>query len=535
MHYPVQMRFPRFAALACAVALGFAAVNYQAEGKLWWAHIQYLASDALQGRDTGGEGYRRAADYVASHFRQLGLEPAGTDGYFQPVQFVADQIEDDKSSAALVGPSGTEPLRMGDDVIFGLNPDTARDLEAPAVFVGYGLDVPEKNYNDLAGLDLKGKIAVSLSGVPSGMPGPLAAHHESSEERWRPLREAGAAGMIRIYNPHTMDLPWQRVALSRFNPEMTFADPALRPTPGLKLAMALNPANADKLLAGSGHTMDELVKIADAGAALPRFDLKPRVCVHVAMRQWEVQAPNVAGILRGSDPKLRNEYVVMSAHLDHIGVGQPINGDSIYNGAMDNASGVASILEVARLLRERKVALKRSILFVAVTAEEKGDLGSEYFADKPTVPVRSMVADLNLDMFLPLYPLHYLMVVGLNESTLGDRIRAIAPHDGVEVMDDPVPERNLFIRSDQYSFVKQGVPALMFGFGAKPGSPEEKTQMEWLHTRYHAPSDDVNQPVDLAAAAKFNEIILQLLTEVADNPARPEWEKSSFFARFALK
>ena len=527
------MRFARYTAVACAIALGFGAVNYPAEGKLWWAHIQYLASDALEGRDTGSEGYRKAATYVADHYKQYGLEPAGISGYYQPVKFEVNQIVDDQCTAELIGPDGVEKLKMGDDVVVGLNPDSASDLEAPIVFVGYGLDVPEVNHNDLAGLDLKGKIALSFSGIPAGMPGPLAAHHESQEERWKPMHAAGAVGSIRLFNPHQLDLPWERVALSRFNPFMTFAEPDMRPTPGLQLSIAMNPANGDKLLAGSGHTMDELVKLADKRADLPSFDLTKRIRVHIARQHHEVESPNVAGILRGSDPKLKNEYVVMSAHLDHIGIGKPINGDSIYNGAMDNASGIAAILEIARQLHESKVRLKRSILFVAVTAEEKGDLGSDYFAHRPTVPVQSMVADLNLDMFLPLYPLHDLMVIGLNESTLGDKIKQLGPGQGVEVMDDPIPERNLFIRSDQYSFVKQGVPALMFGFGAKPGSSEEKLQEEWISKRYHAPSDDLNQPVDLAAAAKFDDVILHLLVDLANDAQRPQWKHDSFFARFA--
>jgi len=533
MNYPVQMRFVRFAAAVCAVALGLAAVNYQDEGRRWWAHVQYLASDQLQGRDTGSEGYRKAADYVSGDFRKLGLDPAGTDGYFQPVKFVVDQIDDDQSSAELVGPNGAQPLRMGDDVIFGLDPDTARDLEASAAFIGYGMDVPEKSYSDLAGVDLKGKIAVFLSGIPAGIPGPLAAHHESLAESWRALRGAGAVGAIRIPNPHSMDLPWQRIALARFNPRMTFLEHDLRPANSLQVSIMMNPASADKLFAGTGHNMAELVKIADAHAALPHFDLPLRVRVHVSMHEHEVEAPNVAGILRGSDAKLNGECVVMSAHLDHLGVGQPINGDAIYNGAMDNASGIASILEIARLMRERKVPLRRSVLFLAVTGEEKGLLGSQYFAAHPTVPVRNLIADINLDMFLPLYPLHYLMVIGLNESTLGDRIRALAPADGVEIQDDPMPERNVFIRSDQYNFVKLGVPALMFGFGAAPGSREEKMREEWFRNRYHAPSDDVNQPVDLAAAARFNELMLRLLVQVADDETRPEWKRDSFFARFA--
>jgi hypothetical protein len=235
------MRTTRVAAAACAIALGFGAVNYEAEGKLWWAHVQYLASDQFQGRDTGSEGYRKAAAYVAGKFKEDGLDPAGTDGYYQPVKFEVCQIVDDKSTAALVSPDGAvEPLKMGDDVVVSLNPDTSRDLEAPAVFVGYGLDVPEKKYNDLAGVDLKGKIAVFLSGIPAGMPGPLAAHSQSLKERWGPLREAGAVGMIRLSNPRSMDLPWQRIALARFNPYMTFAEPGLRPANGLQLSMAMN-------------------------------------------------------------------------------------------------------------------------------------------------------------------------------------------------------------------------------------------------------------------------------------------------------
>jgi Zn-dependent M28 family amino/carboxypeptidase len=532
--YPVLMRTTSFAAAACAIALGFGAVNYEAEGKLWWAHVQYLASNQLQGRDTGSEGYRKAAAYVAGKFKEDGLDPVGTDGYYQPMKLEVCQIIDDKSTAALVNPDGTvEPLKMGDDVVVSLNPDTSRDLEAPAVFVGYGLDVSEKKYNDLAGVDLKGKIAVYLGGIPAGIPGPLAAHSQSLKVRWSALREAGAIGTIRLSNPHSMDLPWQRIALARFNPHMTFAEPGLRSANGLQLSMGMNPASSDKLLAGTGHTMESLVKLADAHAALPHFDLKQLVRVHIEMTQREVESPNVAAILHGTDPKLQREYVVMSAHLDHLGVGKPINGDSIYNGAMDNASGVASILEIARLLHEDKTALKRSILFVAVTGEEKGLLGSQYFAAHPTVPANAVVADINLDMFLPLYPLHYLMTIGLNESTLGDKIRAVASREGVEVQDDKMPERNLFIRSDQYSFVKEGVPSVMFAFGSLPGSREEKIQEEWIHSRYHAPSDDVNQPVDLAAAAKFNDVMLHLLVDVANDNARPEWKHDSFFARFA--
>lgn len=241
----------------------------------------------------------------------------------------------------------------------------------------------------------------------------------------------------------------------------------------------------------------------------------------------------MAAILPGSDPKLKDEYVVLSAHLDHLGVGQPVNGDAIYNGAMDNASGVASILEVARTIRESGAKPKRSILFVAVCGEEKGLQGSKYFANHPTVKATAIVADINLDMYLPIHSLKMLNVYGLEESDLGDAVRAVAKQFGVDVQGDPEPQRNIFIRSDQYSFIRRGVPALSFKFGAVKGSAEEQLQKSWLKQRYHAPSDDLKQSVDLAGAAKFNEITTALLERVANAAARPEWKPGSFFKRYA--
>lgn len=242
---------------------------------------------------------------------------------------------------------------------------------------------------------------------------------------------------------------------------------------------------------------------------------------------------NVAGVREGSDPKLKNEYVVLSGHLDHLGIGQPINGDKIYNGAMDDASGIASLIDIAQQLNEEHARLKRSVLFLAVTGEEKGLQGSRYFAAHPTVNTASVVADINLDMYLPLFPLRVLEVQGVNESTLGDEVRAAARDYGVDVQFDREPDRNLFIRSDQYSFVRRGVPALAFKFGYDSGTPEEKVAKEWLKNRYHAPSDDLNQPVDKAAAAKFNRILLDLTQRVANADQRPQWNSKSFFRRFA--
>jgi Zn-dependent M28 family amino/carboxypeptidase len=252
----------------------------------------------------------------------------------------------------------------------------------------------------------------------------------------------------------------------------------------------------------------------------------------VKVDRAEVESQNVAGILRGSDPRLRNEVVVLSAHLDHLGVGEPINGDRIYNGAMDNASGVAAILEVATELHDSNVKPARSILFLTVTGEEKGELGSRYFAAHPTVPASAIVANVNTDMFLPLFPLKELMVLGLDESDLGGDIRAVAKQLGLGVQADPEPQRNRFIRSDQYSFIKAGIPALAMKVGYEANTPEAEIARKWTAERYHAPSDDLNQPVDRDAAEKFVDVLRTLGLRIANRTDRPKWNQNSFFKRF---
>jgi Zn-dependent M28 family amino/carboxypeptidase len=264
---------------------------------------------------------------------------------------------------------------------------------------------------------------------------------------------------------------------------------------------------------------------------LPRFALTPTVRATMRVEAASVRSDNVVGVLKGSDPALANEYVVLTAHLDHVGVGAAINGDAIYNGAMDNASGIATLIEAASAIAAAKP--KRSVLFVAVTAEEKGLLGSRYFARYPTVPRSAIVANVNMDMFLPLYPLKSLMVLGLDESDLGDDIRAVATDLGLGVNADPQPLRNRFIRSDQYSFIREGVPALAMKVGYAPGSPEAAIDAAWTKERYHAPSDDLQQPIDRSAAVGFTDVIGRLAVRVANRSTRPAWKAESFFKRFA--
>jgi Zn-dependent M28 family amino/carboxypeptidase len=502
-------------------------------GDAWWAHVQFLADDNLEGRETGSEGLRKAESYVVDQFKKAGLEPAGTDGYYQPVKFISREIVESESSAALISGGKAQPLVLGDDAYFSTRVNLTPDaITAKLVFVGYGLKIPEQNFDDLAGLDLKGKLVVYLLGSTADTPTALSAHYQTMLERWKSLKAAGAIGVIAIPNPASMDIPWSRVTLSRTQPSMDLVGQEFDESEGLKLALIFNPANAEKLFAGSGHTFAEIAALGKDRKALPRFPLAVSLKAHATTKTKSVESANVIGKLPGSDPTLKNDYVVLSAHVDHVGVGEPINGDKIYNGAMDNASGTAALMEIAASWKDQPHP-KRSLLFVVVTAEEKGLLGSKYFAAHPTVPEKSIVADVNIDMFLPIVPIKVLKVQGLTESNLGDLAKDAAAAYGVRVQADPQPLRNAFIRSDQYSFIRHGVPAVKLDLGFDPSSPDEAVFKQWLTVRYHAPSDDLSQPVDKAAAATYEDILRQLLTTIADTETRPQWKPDSFFRRFA--
>jgi Zn-dependent M28 family amino/carboxypeptidase len=513
------------------LCLTLPALNAREPAERWWTHVSFLADDAMKGRDTGSAEHRKAAEYVAAEFAKAKLEPGGTNGYFQSVPFRSRRIVEAQSSLSLVRKDGVViPVVLGDEAVFSMRIEPAPAVEAPIVFAGYGLQVPEVKHDDLAGLDLKGKIVMHLTGGPSTVPGPLLAHYQST--RWDYLKRAGAIGVLSIQNPKGQDIPWERSKLSRFMPSLAIADPALDETVGQQVAVTLNPATAEKFFDGSGHTFKALLALSNDGKVLPRFAIPAAARITVALDARSIESDNVVGILRGTDPALRDEYVLISAHLDHVGVGEPIAGDAIYNGAMDNASGIATMIETAAALAARG-GLKRSVIFAAVTAEEKGLLGSRYYANRPTVARSSIVANLNTDMFLPLFPLKTLIVQGLEESDLAQDLRRAARPLGVEVLSDPEPERNAFTRSDQYSFIKTGVPSLSLKVGFLKGSAEHAIVRKWRSERYHAPSDDLAQPVDRQAAEDFGKLYVEVVAGVANRPTRPRWNEDSFFRRFA--
>ena len=504
------------------------------DGHSWWSHVKFLADDSLEGRETGSEGLRKAQAYAVEQLHKAGLEPAGVNGFYQPVHFNQYEVDEAKSSLALVTNGQTKTLSFADDAFINTRSTHASaNLSASLVFVGYGLQIPEKNLDELAGVDLKGKIAVYLVGSPSDIPTALASHYQTASERWKALHAAGAIGTITIFNPASMDIPWSRISVNRNHPSMDLADAEFYETPGLQLGVAFNPASAEQLFAGSGHTFAEIATLGKDRKPLPHFALAGSLKANAVILTKSLESANIVAKLTGSNPALKNEFVVLSAHIDHIGIGAPINGDCIYNGAMDNGSGSALVMDIAASLKAHPEKLERSILFLLVTAEEKGLLGSRYFAAHPTVAPKSIIADVNVDMFLPIVPLKILKIGGLEESGLGDRAAAVAQSMGLKPIADPEPLRNTFIRSDQYNFIKKGVPSVKCDVSFEPGTPEQKIFKDWLTNRYHAPSDDVNQPVDLQAAAGYEEFTRRLLLETANTPERQRWKPDSFFRRYA--
>jgi Zn-dependent M28 family amino/carboxypeptidase len=504
------------------------------DGNSWWARVKFLADDSLEGRDTGSEGLRKAQAYAVEQLQKAGLEPAGSNGFYQPVHFNQYEVDETKSSLALVANGQVKTLSFTDDAFIGTRATHASvALSAPLVFVGYGLKIPENDLDELAGFDLKGTIVVYLAGSPSDIPTALASHYQTPAERWKSLRAAGAIGTVTIMNPASMDIPWSRISVNRNHPSMDLADAEFNETPGQQLGVTFNPASAEKLFAGSGHTFAEIAALGKDRKPLPHFTLAASLKANAVILTRPLESANIVAKLPGSDPTLKNEFVVLSAHIDHVGIGAPINGDRIYNGAMDNGSGSALAMDIAASLKAHPEKLQRSILFLLVTAEEKGLLGSKYFAAHPTVAPKSIVADVNVDMFLPIVPLKILKIEGIEESDLGTRAAAIAQSMGIKPIPDPEPLRNAFIRSDQYNFIKKGVPAVKCDVGFELGSPEQKIFKDWLTNRYHAPSDDVNQPVDLQAAALYEEFTRRLLLDTANTAARPRWKPDSFFRRYA--
>ena len=501
------------------------------------AGMRFLADDALEGRGTGTRGYEIAAKYMASQFEAIGLQPAGEKGsYFQNVPFRQGYVDEAKTSLTLTRNGKEERLKFRENYLAGFDPGRAvTEVEAPVVFVGAGVTAGESGYDDYKGIDAKGKIVALIFSAPN-FETTLKAHYTSIEVKAANAAAHGAVGMILLCDPEFEKIyPFQEMSRDLAFPQFRWLDKQGRPNdywPELKGNAVLSPGAGKKLLEESGHAA-EAVFAAIREKKPTSFDLKVTAKIHNETKLEDVHSPNIVAKLEGSDPALKNEYVVYSSHVDHVGIGVAENGDNIYNGALDNASGAAILVELARAFRGMNPAPRRSILFVAVTGEEAGLLGSDYFAHYPTVPKQSLAADLNMDEDQMLWPLEDIIAFGAEHSTLQGVMETAAKRMHLSLSADPMPQEVVFIRSDQYSFVKQGVPAVFPVPGFKSSDSKIKPMeifQNWEATRYHHPGDDMNQPGLLFdEAAKYARFMFLCGDVVANETQRPAWNKGDFF------
>lgn len=490
------------------------------------AHVAFLADDAMKGRQAGSPEYDVAAAYVAARMQEAGLIPAGDNGTWrQAVPLVAARPLE--STASLTRAGKVTALTLGSDYVGRASlTDAERTVEGEVVFAGYGVVDPTTGIDDYRGLDVNGRIVAVLYGGPQGLNSEVAAHYGNRSVKAEVAGRRGAKGIVFIESRALRAIyDFPAVVESWSGPGMNWSRPGAAAADGAPQLAALSEAGAAKLFAG-GRLAWAKVRAADAAKKpLPTGSLGVTASFSQKSELVRLTSANVVGKLEGSDPALKGEYVVLTAHLDHIGVTEPVNGDAINNGAMDNAIGIAAMLEAARAFRDAGAAPKRSLLFVALTAEEEGLIGSDYFARFPTVPKGSIVADVNLDMPIMTYKFEDIVAYGADRSSIGPVLAQVAAADGLKLTPDPAPEETNFVRTDHYSFVKQGVPSVSIDAG--PGAAATKA---FLDTHYHQPSDEIDQspPIDWASARRFAMLNYRLARALADGP-RPTWNKGDFF------
>jgi Zn-dependent M28 family amino/carboxypeptidase len=493
---------------------------HDADTRAWWHTTEALSNDSMEGRDTGSPAYERAAQYVAARFKSAGLTAAGDGGgYFQSVPMHEIAVVAEGTRFTLVGSDGLEAeLEFLQQITITPTEGLPDNLDAALTFRGYcGKDVMA---------DITGKIVVCFGTQRASLP--------TSTVRAANAREGNALGIVNVDDPYfTIEPPrwpfaYARTVTLRSQPTPTAAKPLA--------IMRISAAAFATLLAGSGQNAEAILKAGGAKQPLPRFDIPARMRVQLALRQRDFSSPNILAKLPGADPKLAAEYVVIAAHLDGYGFGTPVKGDNLYNGTLDDAAYVALLIQMAEDLKAHRLRVpKRSILFAAFTGEEKGLLGSHWFVAHPTVPAAELAADVNLDQLRPLFPLRILTAEALSDTTLGEIARSVAAPLQIEIRPDAEPERNLLSRADQYPFLRIHVPAISFIFGYDPDTDAERRYREWYQVRYHRPQDDINQPMDFAAAAKFDRFFYHLVEAIANDPVRPRIYPSSSFAADILK
>lgn len=508
------------------------------------AHIRFLADSLLEGRFPGTPGYDIAARYVATQLEGMGLRPGASGGWFQNVPF-AKAVTDEAASSLVLTVNGKEQkLVDAKDYIFSTwfaspaskSGKAESGVTAPVVFVGFGVTAPEQNYDDYAGVDVHGKIVARIYGAPSAFPSTVRAYYSDDIVKSKIALAHGAIGTIAIMLPEDWKRwPWDWTVPQVQMGEMHWLDQNGVPHdffPQLRGTALFSQQGAAKLFAGGPVTLEQV--FTTARASKPQaFALPVSAHIHTVAVQNVIQSANIVALIEGSDPTLRDQYVVFTAHVDHLGICPAINGDNVCHGALDNASGVATQLEIARAYASLPQPPRRSVLFVFVTGEEMGLLGSDYFAHFPTVPLKSIVANVNMDGAPgEYYAMKDIVPLGSEHSSLGGDVAAACKELGYEVGDDPMPEENNFVRSDQYSFVLQGVPAVEVTDGIHSTDPTIDglaLQKKWLLTRYHTPLDSMDQPIDFDSMAKGAVLNFLVGYQVAQRDKAPEWNEGDFF------
>ena len=503
------------------------------------SHLFFLADDLLEGRDTGSRGHDIASLYIATEFAKYGLKPMGTDGYMQSVDFRKATLAQESPALTLTRDSAETKFKYPKEYLTGpdlLNTDTS--LQGEMVFAGYGIVADELEHNDYDGLDVDGKIVVILSGKPKSFPSEMGAHLASGSQKAQYAVDRGAIGMISVTTPTAEKVrPYQSRLSYIHTPRLAWLDENDKPAntfEQLKGSAFLSEGAARQLFDGAKMSLDKIYAMLEKDETPKGFDIPGEISLNKQSKHSQITSPNVVAAVEGSDPALKDEYVVFSAHSDHIGFAKTVKKDNINNGAMDNASGTAIMLETARLFSQMDKKPKRSILFVSVTGEEKGLLGADYFAHNPTVPVENMVANVNLDMPILTYEFADVIAFGASHSDMKASVTEAANNAGIELSPDPWPEQALFTRSDHYAFVKQGVPSVFLVPGLKSKDPEvdgSKVFGQFLSTNYHKPSDDVNQDFNWDAARTFAEVNAQIGHTLATQEKAPAWNDGDFFGK----
>lgn len=503
------------------------------------ADVRALADDKLEGRETGTRGYDLAADYVARRYAETGLRPAGdAGGFFQDVPLLQSVRVREGARFEILRNGRSIALRYADQYLPAPGFDDAQSaVQAPAVFVGQGVHAPELGQDDFAGLDLRGRIAVLLSGAPARFDDDRRAFYGARSEKMRALVARGAVGAVFVNGAEDeARAPWARAAAAWDKPAMRLRDADGRGIDGfpqLRVVAAVSASAADLVFADAPKSAAELFAQAQAGT-LKGFALPGTIALAARSRIAPLQSRNVVAILPGRDAASAREHVVYSAHLDHIGIGAAVNGDAIHNGALDNALGVAIMLEAARELAALKTAPRRSLLFVAVTGEEKGLLGAEWFARHPGVPRASLVANINMDMPVLMAPTTDVVPIGVEHSTLAATLDAAAKDIGVALSKDPFPEESVFVRSDQYAFIRAGVPAVYLTGGIVPADKDKARDPKialryFMRNCYHQPCDDAAQPIQYGDAARLARLNARIGMLIGNAARRPRWNQGDFF------